>query len=102
MEIAVDDGKVRQLGLSNFYRLEDIVYAYDNARIKPKVVQNRFYAQSGHDVEIREFCKNNDIEYQSFWTLTGNPDAFNHQAAQELAKQKNLSPEAVRSCVLLL
>ena len=58
--------------------------------------------QSGHDVEIREFCRQHDIEYQSFWTLTGNPDAFNHQAAQELAKQKKLSPEAVRRFVLIL
>jgi diketogulonate reductase-like aldo/keto reductase len=97
METAVDEGKVRQLGISNFYRLEDVMYAYDQARIKPKVVQNRFYAQSGHDVEIREFCRQHDIEYQSFWTLTGNPDAFNHQAAQELAKNKKLSPEAVRN-----
>lgn len=89
MEESVDSGKVRQLGISNFYRLEDVKYAYEQARIKPKVrlyhqldllfnssssssnkqrskvVQNRFYADSGHDVEIRRFCKENDIEYQS-------------------------------------
>lgn len=53
MEEAVDEGKVRQLGISNFYRLEDVVWAYDNARIKFKVVQNRFYADAGHDVQIR-------------------------------------------------
>jgi diketogulonate reductase-like aldo/keto reductase len=44
METAVDEGKVRQLGISNFYRLEGVAFAYNNARIKPKVVQNRFYA----------------------------------------------------------
>ena len=53
MEEAVDQGKVKQLGISNFYRLEDVVWAYDNARIKFKVVQNRFYADTGHDVQIR-------------------------------------------------
>ena len=65
MEAAVDAGTVRQLGVSNFYRLEDVRWLYDHARIKPKVVQNRFYADSGHDVAIRAFCKEHDIEYQS-------------------------------------
>lgn len=65
MESFVDEGKVRQLGISNFYRLEDVQWAYEHARIKPKVVQNRFYADSGHDVGIREFCQEHDIEYQS-------------------------------------
>mmetsp|Transcript_31455 Transcript_31455/g.67953 ORF Transcript_31455/g.67953 Transcript_31455/m.67953 type:complete len:221 (-) Transcript_31455:857-1519(-) len=65
MESAVDEGRVRQLGMSNFYRLEDIQWAYEQSRIKPKVVQNRFYADEGHDVGIRAFCKEHDIEYQS-------------------------------------
>mmetsp|Transcript_33132 Transcript_33132/g.68110 ORF Transcript_33132/g.68110 Transcript_33132/m.68110 type:complete len:83 (+) Transcript_33132:266-514(+) len=65
MEMFVDEGKVRQLGISNFYRVEDVKFAYEQARIKPKVVQNRFYSDSGHDVEIRKFCQEHDIEYQS-------------------------------------
>lgn len=95
MEEAVDEGKVVQLGLSNFYRLEDVVWAYDHSRIKPKVIQNRFYLDSGHDVEIRAFCKEKDIEYQSFWTLTANPDSYRHPQALELAKEKRLSPEGL-------
>ena len=95
MEEAIDDGKVLQLGLSNFYRLEDVKWAYDHARIKPKVIQNRFYSDAGHDVDIRAFCKENDVEYQSFWTLTANPDAYRHPEALELAKNKGLSPEGV-------
>merc|ERR1712127_988195 len=85
----------RQLGVSNFYRLEDLVWSYDHSRIKPKVVQNRFYADSGHDVDIRAFCKEHDIEYQSFWTLTANPDAYRHQDALNLAEEKGLTPEGL-------
>mmetsp|Transcript_57345 Transcript_57345/g.121680 ORF Transcript_57345/g.121680 Transcript_57345/m.121680 type:complete len:159 (+) Transcript_57345:2-478(+) len=95
MEEAVDEGRARQLGISNFYRLEDVRWAYEHSRIKPRVVQNRFYADSGHDVEIRSFCKEHDIEYQSFWTLTANPDAYRHQSALDLAEEKALTPEGL-------
>ena len=52
MESAVDEGKVRQLGISNFYKLEDVQWVYDHLRIKTKVLQNSFHAKSGHDVDI--------------------------------------------------
>ena len=32
----------------------------------------------------------------SFWTLTANPDGYRHQAALELAEEKELTPEGVR------
>ena len=44
METAVDEGKVRQLGISNWYRLEDIQWLYDHARIKPKVKYCTFFS----------------------------------------------------------
>mmetsp|Transcript_6379 Transcript_6379/g.11105 ORF Transcript_6379/g.11105 Transcript_6379/m.11105 type:complete len:382 (+) Transcript_6379:43-1188(+) len=95
MESAVDEGKVRQLGISNFYKLEDVQWAYDHSRIKPKVLQNSFHAKSGHDVEIRAFCKEHDIEYQSFFTLTSNNEAYRHRDVVELAKEKGLTPEGL-------
>ncbi|KAJ1432249.1 NADP-dependent oxidoreductase domain-containing protein [Ochromonadaceae sp. CCMP2298] len=66
-------GRVRQLGLSNTYDLRTLTQLYEAAVVKPSVLQNRFYEDSGYDVEIRQFCKEHSIRYQSFWTLTGNP-----------------------------
>ena len=43
------------------------------SRIKPKVLQNRFYSDSGYDRELRAFCLEKGIRYQTFWTLTANP-----------------------------
>jgi len=93
MELAVDEGKVHQLGISNFYKLEDVRRVYEHARIKPRVLQNSFYRKSGHDVEIRAFCKEHDIEYQSIFTLSSNREAFRHLDAVELAHAKGLTPE---------
>ena len=47
---------------------------YDRSEVKPKVLQNRFYAVFGYDFGLREACAARGVRYQSFWTLTGNPD----------------------------
>ena len=67
-------GKVRYLGMSNTYQLRVLQTIYDSAEIKPTFLQNRFYRDSGYDYAIREFCREHSIYYQSFWTLTANPD----------------------------
>ena len=42
--------------------------------VKPVVLQNRFYAEQSYDVRLRKFCTEHGVTYQSFWTLTANPD----------------------------
>lgn len=71
MESFVDSGKVRRLGISNCYDRNFFVSLYDMSRVKPSVLQNRFYADSNFDTELRAFCKSKGVWYQSFWTLTG-------------------------------
>ena len=46
----------------------------DAAVVKPTILQNRFYRQSNYDVKLRAYCSMNAIAYESFWTLTANPD----------------------------
>ena len=65
-ESFVDDGRVRQIGISYFYEADAVKYLWEHARIKPAVVQNRIYKDSGYDTEIRTFCRRHGIEYQSF------------------------------------
>lgn len=67
------EGKVKNIGISNIYNLNLLQNIYSKANVKPKFIQNRFYKQSSYDKGIREFCRSNGIQYQSFWTLTGNP-----------------------------
>lgn len=94
-EKLVDEGKVLNLGISNCYNFHLFKYIFDNARIKPKHVQNRFYDDSGFDAELRAFCAENGILYQSFWTLTANRKALHSQEARELAKAKGLTPQTL-------
>lgn len=73
MEALYHSGGARQLGISNCYDPELLKRLYDDAEVKPTVVQNRFYAQSGYDQELRHWCDGVGIVYQSFWSLTANP-----------------------------
>jgi len=93
MEEAVDEGKVRQIGISNCYDMDVFRLIYQQARHKPAVLQNRFYAESNFDTQLRRFCKDRDIHYQSFWTLSANRKALGTPEVQELAKAKGLTPQ---------
>jgi diketogulonate reductase-like aldo/keto reductase len=85
LESFIDNGQVRQLGISNCYRPTDLQTLYQSARIKPAVLQNRFYAETRYDRDIRNYCKQKKIIYQSFWTLSANPDLLAHATMTALA-----------------
>lgn len=95
MEALVDGGVVRQLGISNCYDVQELARLHQLARIKPAVVQNRFYAQTGYDREIRALCRERSILYQSFWTLTANPNILAHNSLQVLASHYRRTPAQI-------
>ena len=88
-----DSGKARQLGISNCYDVDYLVHLWTEARIKPTVVQNRFHAETNYDSDIRAFCKEREITYQSFWTLTANPDVIRSKAVKKVALRLAVTPE---------
>jgi len=95
MEELHQSGRVRQLGLSNTYHLPTLQALYNDARVKPSILQNRFYDQSGYDIEIRKFCKEKGIKYQSFWTLTANPRIIKSREVRRLAEKYQKTPEQI-------
>jgi len=94
-ESLVDSGKVYNIGISNCYDLKKFQYIYDHARIKPRHLQNRFYSDSGFDVELREFCQEHNILYQSFWTLSANRHALRSENVKTMANAKGLTPQTL-------
>lgn len=87
MEEYVENKCIGIIGISNCYDLSLLEFIYDNAKIKPKVVQNRFYKDSDYDKQIREYCKKNSIYYESFWSLTANPHLLSSQVVIQLANK---------------
>jgi diketogulonate reductase-like aldo/keto reductase len=89
LEAFFASGRIRKLGISNCYDLSELETLYDGAEIKPAVIQNRFYADTHYDREIRDFCGRYDVIYQSFWTLSANPHLLAHETITRLASAHN-------------
>lgn len=87
--------RIRNLGISNC-SLSVLRELNDSpqVKVKPAVVQNRFYEDTYFDVSLRAFCREHQIIYQSFWTLTANPDLVRSTPVQQLATRANISPAA--------
>ena len=95
MEQIFDNGGATQLGISNCYDLQQFKLLYRNAKVKPAVIQNRFYDETQYDRTIRDFCQQQRIIYQSFWTLTANPKVLAHAMLKTLAAKYQRSTAQV-------
>ncbi len=61
---AQQEGKVRMLGISNCYDVQELSWLWKETGGKVDVVQNRWYQGNGWDKEVYEFCKETGIRYQ--------------------------------------
>ncbi|KAJ5688820.1 hypothetical protein N7462_003212 [Penicillium macrosclerotiorum] len=86
--------RIRNLGLSNC-SLPLLEALFTSAlTVKPAVVQNRFYEDTLFDKDLRIFCGEHQIIYQSFWTLTANPELVQSGPVQKLANLLQITPAA--------
>ncbi|KAL4892068.1 NADP-dependent oxidoreductase domain-containing protein [Aspergillus ambiguus] len=92
--------RIRNLGISNC-TLPILKELSSLVKVKPAVVQNRFYVATQYDVPLRAFCRENQIIYQSFWTLTANPELIRSDAVLLLASRVGISPAASLYCLVL-
>jgi diketogulonate reductase-like aldo/keto reductase len=86
--------KVRLIGVSNV-SLEQLTTLHKEAEIKPAFVQNRCYAATGWDREVRAFCAAEGIVYQGFSLLTANPHVLASPLVGRIARRLNRSAEQI-------
>jgi diketogulonate reductase-like aldo/keto reductase len=84
-------GKIRHVGIAN---CPLPILRYLNALDPPPaIVQNRFYAETAYEIPLRQLCKAEGIVFQSFWTLTGNPQLLRLEVVRELAERVGVERE---------
>ena len=86
--------KLRLIGVSNV-SLEQLTALHRDAEIKPAFVQNRCYAATGWDREVRAFCAAEGIVYQGFSLLTANPHVLASPLVGRIARRLNRSAEQI-------
>lgn len=89
MEELHAEGKVALLGTSNT-SAEQLATLCAEARVPPAFVQNRCYARTSWDREVREVCQRHDVVYQGFSLLTANRAELATAAVQQLASRHQL------------
>lgn len=75
------------MGISNCYNVQVIDKLYADAVVKPAILQNRFYQETGYDACLRKWCLEHSVIYQSFWTLTANPHKLETDIFQAIARK---------------
>lgn len=94
MEEIHDSGKTRFLGISNV-ALDQLEALVSFARIQPMFVQNRCYASTGWDRDVRAFCRERGIVYQGFSLLTANVSALRSPAFRAIVSRTGRTPAQI-------
>jgi diketogulonate reductase-like aldo/keto reductase len=94
MEDIHRSGRARLLGVSNV-TLEQLQTLCAGARVKPRFVQNRCYAVTGWDREIRAFCAAHGLAYQGFSLLTANRHVLTHPDLARIAGRHGRTPAQI-------
>lgn len=97
MEEAVNDGKLRSIGISNYYTKEQVDEVLTFAQIKPAVIQNEnhIYYQN---TELQEYVSRYGIVIESWYPFGGRghtSESFNNDVISEFAKKYNKSSAQV-------
>jgi diketogulonate reductase-like aldo/keto reductase len=61
----------------------------------PAFVQNRCFARTGWDREVRAFCSARKIIYQGFSLLTANVEVLRHPLITDLAARNHATPAQI-------
>ena len=91
MERAVNEGKIRSIGLSNYYTIEDFKRVVDATTIIPAVLQNENHIEY-QGYQMQDALKEYGTVLESWFPLGGRgytQDMFNNEIIKELAQKHN-------------
>ncbi|KAF5987118.1 d-xylose reductase protein [Fusarium bulbicola] len=92
--------KIRNLGISNT-TLPILKALNDAVTVKPSVVQNRFYPDTNFEADLRAYCREQCIAFQSFWTFSANPRLAATKPVKMVAENAGISQVAAYYSLVL-
>lgn len=94
MENLSREKKALAIGVSNVSILQ-LRKLWDFAKVKPSVVQNRCFANTGWDEKVLKFCKSKGITYEGFSLLTANRKELTNPDFLKLVEEKGTTSARV-------
>ena len=91
---AMEELPVQFLGVSNV-TLDQLAMLCSIAKVQPMFVQNRCYARTGWDAEVRAFCRGHGILYQGFSLLTANIAELRSPYFREIVARVQRTPAQI-------
>lgn len=91
---------IRNIGISNV-DIDTLETIDELATVKPAVVQNHFHPRTGFAYEIRDFCRQNNAIYQSFWTYSGNKQLAEMKPTKIVAQGAGVDDVVAYYCLVL-
>jgi len=90
IEALAGEGKTRHIGVSNF-TLAQLKELLALASVAPRFLQNRCYARTGWDRDVRRLCAEHGVVYQGFSLLTANRRELESASVKRLCKRTGQS-----------
>jgi diketogulonate reductase-like aldo/keto reductase len=87
-------GRTQLLGVSNV-SLRQLERMAASGAEAPAFVQNRCFARTGWDRDVRAFCRARQIIYQGFSLLTANTEVLRHRLVAGIAARSNATAAQV-------
>ena len=100
MEAFYEAGKTKTIGVSNISAAQ-LTPLCQQAQVKPMMVQNRCFAVTAWDEEVRDICQQHGIIYQGFSLLTANRDVLAAPEILTIAAREGVGPAQVIFCFAL-
>ena len=94
MEELYQSGSTKTIGVSNITAAQ-LALLCQGAQVKPMMVQNRCFAVTAWDRQVREVCREHGIVYQGFSLLTANPDVLAAPEVRAIAAREGVGPAQV-------
>ena len=94
MEALHASGQAKQLGVSNV-EADQLAKLVAVAKVPIAYVQNRCYASTGWDADVRALCRQHGIAYQGFSLLTANRRELQRPLVDEIAMRLGVPRETV-------
>ncbi|MEX0606716.1 MAG: aldo/keto reductase, partial [Halofilum sp. (in: g-proteobacteria)] len=93
-EEAYRRGTVRRIGVSNM-GVEHLRELLERADVPPMAVQNRCFARTQWDREVRSLCAHHGVAYQGFSLLTANPFVTEQGEVRRIAQLHEVTPAQI-------